>query len=230
MDLPAPFSPTSACASPAWRSIVPSVTARTAPNDFAAWCRARTAVAGRAPEAPDALRPSSEASGALALSGTPGVSGVPAPSGTPGVSGVPAPSGIPGVSGVPTPSGIPEASGVPLPSGSPEISDVLGPSGTPGALDVPAPSGTLGISGTPAPSDTPGTSGAPETRGSGGGVPAGGVPPSRPSPAVTARSPLVSGWGRPGPAAGQRGLPDEGCAITFQSMWKQCRAKRPPCQ
>ncbi len=34
VDLPAPFSPTSACASPARSSIDPSITARTAPNDL----------------------------------------------------------------------------------------------------------------------------------------------------------------------------------------------------
>ena len=39
VDLPAPFSPTSACASPPYRSIVASTTARTAPNDFAACAR-----------------------------------------------------------------------------------------------------------------------------------------------------------------------------------------------
>src|SRR5215470_12105299 len=38
VDLPAPFSPSSACASPAYRSADPSTTACTAPNDFAA-CR-----------------------------------------------------------------------------------------------------------------------------------------------------------------------------------------------
>jgi len=39
----------------------------------------------------------------------------------------------------------------------------------------------------------------------GPGVLGKGIPPSWPSPAVTARSPLVCGGGRPGPAAGQRG-------------------------
>ena len=34
VDLPAPFSPSSACASPARSSIDPSMTARTAPNDL----------------------------------------------------------------------------------------------------------------------------------------------------------------------------------------------------
>ena len=42
VDLPAPFSPTSACASPACRSVDPSTTACTAPNDFAA-CRSDSA-------------------------------------------------------------------------------------------------------------------------------------------------------------------------------------------
>src|SRR5262249_48915924 len=36
VDLPAPFSPTSACASPPYRSIDPSTIACTAPNDFIA--------------------------------------------------------------------------------------------------------------------------------------------------------------------------------------------------
>ena len=36
VDLPAPFSPTSPCASPPYRSIDPSTIACTAPNDFAA--------------------------------------------------------------------------------------------------------------------------------------------------------------------------------------------------
>ena len=38
VDLPAPFSPTNACTSPARRSTDPSISARTAPKDFAA-CR-----------------------------------------------------------------------------------------------------------------------------------------------------------------------------------------------
>ena len=46
VDLPAPFSPTSACASPANSSIVPSMTARTAPNDLVAWRSARTGPGG----------------------------------------------------------------------------------------------------------------------------------------------------------------------------------------
>src|ERR1035438_6213406 len=48
VDLPAPFSPSSACASPAQRSMVPSVTARTAPNDLVALCRASTGTASGA--------------------------------------------------------------------------------------------------------------------------------------------------------------------------------------
>ena len=44
VNLPAPFSPTSACASPAYRSMLPLSTACTAPNDFATWRSASTGV------------------------------------------------------------------------------------------------------------------------------------------------------------------------------------------
>ena len=48
VDLPAPFSPTSACASPAYRSMLPLATACTAPNALVTWCSASTGVASPA--------------------------------------------------------------------------------------------------------------------------------------------------------------------------------------
>jgi hypothetical protein len=66
VDLPAPFSPTSAWASPADSSIEPSTTARTAPNDLAACSRASTGAAGSvsAESAAGAVPPGSRPAGA----------------------------------------------------------------------------------------------------------------------------------------------------------------------
>src|ERR1700677_5181581 len=56
-DLPAPFSPTRACTSPAYSSIDPSSIACTAPHDFAAWLGPTDAPAlTKAPGLTDALR------------------------------------------------------------------------------------------------------------------------------------------------------------------------------
>src|SRR5690348_6694695 len=51
VDLPAPFSPSSACTWPARSSTVPSTSAATAPNDFVA---CRSATTGPAPSGPAA--------------------------------------------------------------------------------------------------------------------------------------------------------------------------------
>src|SRR5215472_10363930 len=52
VDLPAPFSPSSACASPGYRSADPSTTARTAPNALAA-CRSESTGVGSEAEGGD---------------------------------------------------------------------------------------------------------------------------------------------------------------------------------
>src|SRR6516225_7220906 len=53
VDLPAPFSPSSACASPAYRSADPSTTACTAPNDLAACRSDSTGTPGAGDPGPD---------------------------------------------------------------------------------------------------------------------------------------------------------------------------------
>src|SRR5215470_4135670 len=63
VDLPAPFSPTRACASPAYSSIDPSVSACTAPNALAACRSTSTGACDRPSAAPDAAGPSGRVPG-----------------------------------------------------------------------------------------------------------------------------------------------------------------------
>src|SRR5262249_55316025 len=77
VDLPAPFSPSSACASPAYRSAEPSTTARTAPNDLAACRSDRTGTAGACDPGPDKLsNPGDPGPNGLSKPGDPGLDGV----------------------------------------------------------------------------------------------------------------------------------------------------------
>jgi hypothetical protein len=79
VDLPAPFSPTRACASPPYSSIEPSTRACTAPKDFAACSSTRTGL--------DSAEPGASASAALAKPGASAAllaSWLPWPLGTPG--------------------------------------------------------------------------------------------------------------------------------------------------
>src|SRR5262249_24276131 len=78
VDLPAPFSPTRACASPPQRSIEASTTARTAPNAFAA-CTSETSAGSGAgePGAPDGL----DGPGGVDGPGGPGLAGRDEPGG-----------------------------------------------------------------------------------------------------------------------------------------------------
>src|SRR6516162_2950685 len=92
VDLPAPFSPSSACASPAYRSADPSTTARTAPNDLAACRSDSTGAAGAGDPGPDEVsRPADPSPDGISRPGDPGPDGVPRP-GDPGPDGASRPA------------------------------------------------------------------------------------------------------------------------------------------
>src|SRR5215471_17921965 len=99
VDLPAPFSPSSACASPAYSSADPSTTARTAPNDLAACRSDSTGAAGAGDPGPDGVsRPADPGPDGVSRPADPGPDDVsrPADPGPDGVSGAadPGPDGV----------------------------------------------------------------------------------------------------------------------------------------